>query len=131
MATSYAVEPKLLTQYRRCAYVSSVDEYARVTMDVSMKYRLQDHYSLLPDQGMISYDNSNIYERDMYSDAAVILELKSNIGQVPTWMLDLISLFGLKQQGFSKYMSSSQVSLLEDGQCYMSGDRKSQHFSYG
>lgn len=36
----------------------------------------------------------------MFSDAAVILELKSNIAQVPTWMLDLIACFDLKQQGF-------------------------------
>ena len=48
MATSYAIEPKLLTQYRRRAFSSSVDEYARVTLDVSMKYRVQDHFSLAP-----------------------------------------------------------------------------------
>ena len=128
MATSYAIEPKLLTQYMRCAYVSNVDEYARVTLDINMKYRTQDHYSFVTDHDMISYDNETIYARDMYSDASVILELKSNIGQVPTWMLDLISTFELKQQGFSKYMSSFMVSHLEDGLSYMPADRVSKYF---
>lgn len=123
MAISYAIEPRLLTQYRRCAYVSCVDEYARVTLDIDMKYRVQDHFGMVADNDMINYDNETIYARDMFSDAAVILELKSNIGQVPTWMLDLISTFDLKQQGFSKYKSSFLVSHLEDGLSYMSGDR--------
>lgn len=130
LATTYAIEPKLLTQYRRCAYVSSVDDYARVTLDVDMKYRLQDHYSLVGGDGMINYDNETIYARDMFTDGVVILELKSNIGQVPTWMLDLISTFDLKQQGFSKYMSSYLVSHLEDGLSYMGGDRQVTQFGF-
>ena len=128
MATSYAIEPKLLTQYKRCAYVSTVDEYARVTLDINMKYRNQDHYSFATDHDMVSYDNETIYARDMYSDASVILELKCNIGQVPTWMLDLIATFDLKQQGFSKYMSSFMVSHLDDGLIYMPADRISTYY---
>jgi len=124
LATSYAIEPRLLTCYRRRAYFSMVNDYARVTMDVGMKYRVQEHYDLDSSSGMISYDNETIYERDMFSEAAVILELKSNIGQIPVWMLDLISTFNLKQQGFSKYLSSSMVSLQDDGYRYMDGDRK-------
>lgn len=124
LATSYAVEPKILTCYRRRAFFSTVNEYARVTMDIGMKYRLQQHYRFDAGGDMISYDNETIYERDMYSDAAVILELKSNIGQIPLWMIDLIARFDLKQQGFSKYMSSSLVSLLDDGNRYMNHDRK-------
>lgn len=131
LATSYAIEPKLLTQYQRRAYVSTIDNYARVTMDVSMKYRVQDHYSLKSDETMISYDNETIYAREMYTDAVVVLELKSDIGRVPTWMIDLIASFDLKQQGFSKYMSSFLVSHQDDGIAYMSGDRMSQHYTYG
>ncbi|MBT8434903.1 MAG: polyphosphate polymerase domain-containing protein [Gammaproteobacteria bacterium] len=131
LATSYAIEPKLLTQYRRRAYVSTIDQYARVTLDASMKYRAQNHFSLVSDENMVSYDNETIYTRDMVSDAAVVLELKCDVGQVPTWMLDLISTFDLKQQGFSKYMSSFLVSHLDDGIAYMSGDRMSRHYAYG
>ena len=131
LAHSYAIEPKLLTQYRRRAYASVVDVYARVTLDVSMKYRQQDHFSLASNSDMTSYDNETIYARDMFTDAAVILELKCNVGEVPTWMIDLISTFGLKQQGFSKYLNSMLVARLDDGIDYMSGDRMSQHFTYG
>ncbi len=131
LAHSYAIEPKLLTQYRRRAYASVVDAYARVTLDVSMKYRLQDHHSLASNGDMISYDNETIYARDMFTDATVILELKCNVGEVPTWMIDLISTFDLKQQGFSKYLNSTLVALLDDGIDYMRGDRMSKHFAYG
>ncbi|MDC1286582.1 polyphosphate polymerase domain-containing protein [Gammaproteobacteria bacterium] len=131
LAHSYAIEPKLLTQYRRRAYASVVDFYARATFDVSMKYRLQDHFSLASNGDMTSYDNETIYARDMFTDAAVILELKCNVGEVPTWMIDLITTFDLKQQGFSKYMNSTLVAQLDDGIDYMSGDRMSQHFANG
>lgn len=130
IATSYAIEPKLLTQYKRRAYFSTVDDYARVTLDVSMKYRVQDDYNLSSDNRMVSYDNETIYARDMVSEGAVILELKSIIGQVPMWMLDLISTFDLKQQGFSKYVNSTLVSHLENGLTYMTGDRMSLHHHY-
>jgi len=130
MAMIYAIEPKILTQYRRRAFFSTVDDYARVTMDVSMKYRIQDHYRLTPNDAMLSYDNENIYAKDSdcHNDGTVILELKCNIGQVPMWMLDLISTFELKQQGFSKYMCSSLVSHFDDGTNYMSGDRQAAYY---
>jgi len=122
LALSYDIIPQIFTQYKRKAYVSSVDEYARVTMDICMKYRIQNHYDLKPDDSMVSYDNETIYANNTRSEATVILELKCNVGQVPTWMLDLIALFELKQQGFSKYLNSSLVSLIDNGVNYMSGD---------
>jgi len=114
---------KVLTQYKRRAFFSTVDDYARVTMDVNMKYRVQNHYSLVPGSSMANYDNETIYEKNCCSGPGVILELKCNIGQVPLWMLDLISTFELQQQGFSKYLNSSLVGYLENGNDYMSGDR--------
>lgn len=130
IATAYSVEPQLLTQYTRRAYFSTVDEYARVTLDMKMKYRKQNHHSLAPGDDMISYDNETIYAKDMYSDGVVILELKSNIGEVPMWMIDLITKFELKQQGFSKYASSFLTSHFDDGLQYMTGDRISSFQSY-
>ena len=124
LATSYAIEPKLLTRYRRRAFISQVDDYARVTMDIGLKYRHQDGFDMSADHGMIGYDNQTIYARDMLVDANVILELKSNIGQVPVWMLDLIATFELKQQGFSKYLQSALADRVENGDQYMNRDRK-------
>ena len=132
LAQGYAIEPKVYTQYRRRAFFSTVDEYARVTMDRNMKYRVQEDdgglenpYNMLPDDSLTNYDNETIYATNTYSDANIILELKCNIGQVPVWMLDLIRHFQLKQVGFSKYMNSSLTSQLDNGIGYMPGDRVS------
>ncbi|CAA6827751.1 MAG: Unknown protein, partial [uncultured Thiotrichaceae bacterium] len=85
LAISYAIEPKLLTRYKRRAFFSTVDDYARVTMDASMSYRLQDDYSLSPDDTMTHYDNETIYVGNMLPEGdSVILELKCNVGEVPT-----------------------------------------------
>ncbi len=124
LAISYRIEPKILTQYRRRAFFSTVDDYARVTMDISMKYRLEDRYTLRPLDDMNSYDNQNIYTGNTFhTGESVILELKCNIGQVPMWMLDVIRYFNLKQIGFSKYMNSTLVAHEENGYDYMTGDR--------
>lgn len=125
VALSYAIEPKILTQYKRRAFVSVVDRYARATMDTNMRYKRQEICSFFTDKSMTNYDNETIYANNCSGDGTVILELKCNIGEVPTWMLDLISTFQLKQQGFSKYATSSLVCHYDDGVDYMTGDRVS------
>lgn len=132
LAISYAIEPKVFTRYKRCAFFSTVDDYARVTMDASMSYRLQDDYSLQPDDTMTYYDNETIFVGNMPPrGGSVILELKCNVGEVPTWMIDLITKFELHRQGFSKYMNSSLVSLYDNGLSYMTGDRMASYYSMG
>jgi SPX domain protein involved in polyphosphate accumulation len=126
LATSYAIEPKILTCYRRRAYFSTVDEYARVTMDIELRYRNEDQLCLVPDERMVNYDNENIFVANYQSDtASVVLELKCVMGQVPTWMLDLIMRFQLKQQGFSKYMSSMLTAYGDNSCHFMPRDRQS------
>ena len=74
---------------------------------------------------MLNYDNENIYATNQYNfdQSSVVLELKCNIGEVPMWMLDLISYFELNRIGFSKYMNSMLVSHFDNGFSYMAGDR--------
>ena len=122
LAFTYAIEPKIYTQYIRRAFFSTVNEYARVTMDRNMKFRPQnifqntgDPFDLRPDDSLTNYDNETIYMVNSWSDASVILELKCYVGQVPTWMVDLISFFELKQMAFSKFVTSSLVSHYENG----------------
>ncbi len=130
IAQSYEIEPKILIQYQRCAYFSTVDRYARVTMDCNMVYReqdpsvpMRDPYDLKSDNTFINYDNETIYAKDTYSDANVILELKCDIGYVPTWMIDLVAHFELNQVGFSKYLNASLVAKNDNGNNFMMHDR--------
>lgn len=126
LATSYAIEPKVFTQYRRRAFFSTIDAYTRITMDRAMKYRRQlpsvcdDAYSLRPRGGLINYDNATIYTDQAVSAENVVLEIKCSVGFVPVWVVSLIQRFQLKQVGFSKYMNSALVSAYDDGERYMS-----------
>jgi VTC domain len=125
LATTYAIEPKILTTYRRRAFFSTIDEYSRVTMDAHMKYRVQDNYDLDHSYGMIHYDNETIYDIYGKSGASVVLELKCLVGEVPCWMLDLIRRFELQHTGFSKYASATLVSHFDNGDWFMPFDRES------
>jgi VTC domain len=98
----YDVSPKILTRYRRIAYMSIIDSYARVTFDVDLQYQEEKNYNLTPDsRAMTHYDNPLRF----HSGCNVILELKCDT-QVPLWMIDLIRRFNLQRSGFSKYCSS-------------------------
>jgi SPX domain protein involved in polyphosphate accumulation len=125
LAISYAIEPKILTRYRRRAFFSTVDNYARVTMDINMQCRPEDRYTLVVGDNMFNYDNETIYATNTYSDANVVLELKCNIGELPMWMLDLIQTFDLKQVGFSKYLNSTLVNYFDNDINYLDHSRMS------
>lgn len=103
LVCSYQAAPKVLTHYRRKAYISDVDDYARVTFDMNLRYQPEERLNLIPDKArMIAYDNETVFD----PDCCVILELKCYSTQVPLWMLDLIRYFDLKQGSFSKYAAS-------------------------
>ena len=129
LAESYAIEPKIFTCYRRRALFSRVDDYARVTFDVNMRFRQQDpmhaadQYSLSPDSDCLNYDAQTIFGDEVAYNANVVLELKASIGAVPVWMIDLIRRFELKQVGFSKYLNSTLAEHLDNGWHYMPADR--------
>ncbi len=129
LAIAYAIEPKVFTCYRRRAFVSQVDAYARVTMDIDMRYRVQERlhsvspFSLQPDAQCQNYDLQTIYSDEANDPANVVLELKAEVGAVPLWMLELIRRFELKQIGFSKYMQSSLNHRWDSNDVYMSMDR--------
>lgn len=111
LAASYALAPKVLTQYRRRAFVSVVDEYVRVTMDIDMRSYYQEEYNLVPDsRRMVPYDDETIYDWGGDPGNNVILEIKCYPNQVPTWILALIQNFQLNRRSFSKYVNSLLVS---------------------
>ncbi len=129
LATAYAIEPKVFTCYRRRAFISRLDDYARVTFDIDMRFRAQEclysaePFSLQPDANCQNYDAQTIYTDEASDPANVVLELKAEIGSIPVWMLELIRRFELKQVGFSKYMQSSLAHHWDNACDYMNRDR--------
>ncbi len=99
----YGAEPKVLVQYRRKAYFSNYDEYARVTFDIGLRsMEATDSYLPHPvEHQMLHADYENVFD----TGTNVILELKCYTAFVPLWMMDLIRTFNLKQRGFSKYQT--------------------------
>ena len=116
---TYNVTPKILTQYIRKAWVSDVDDYARVTFDIDLKYMEEDNWNLIPNPDRLSnYDNVTAFD----SGCSVVLELKCYTSAVPYWMIDLIREFSLKRRSFSKYLSGAKE--LFGHHRYFTGDRK-------
>lgn len=102
MIYSYNASPKVLTQYIRKAWVSDVDDYARVTFDMELKYAPETEYNLTPNEdAMVSCDPETVFD----SGCSVILELKCYSAFVPLWMIDLIKYFDLQRRSFSKYLT--------------------------
>lgn len=100
LVNTYNASPKVLVQYRRKAFISDIDEYARVTFDIELRYMPEQGYNPIPvERDMISCDSETCFD----PGCNVILELKCYTSYVPLWMIDLIRVFNLKQRGFSKY----------------------------
>ncbi|MBI9093003.1 MAG: polyphosphate polymerase domain-containing protein [Desulfobacterium sp.] len=104
MVYTYNATPKILTQYLRKAWISDVDDYARLTFDVDLRFRQETGYRPVPNQGeMVSCDHTLAFD----PGCAVILELKCYTSRVPLWMIDLIRFFNLERRSFSKYLTGA------------------------
>lgn len=92
--------PVVMTSYRRKAYFSLRDEYARVTFDIGLRSMAQSEYRPLSLEGCLApSDLETLFDEN----TSVILELKCYSRYVPLWMVDLIRAFQLRRRGFSKY----------------------------
>lgn len=103
MLDTYNASPKILTQYRRKAYLSEIDNYARVTFDRDLRYQYEEEFNLIPDESKIChYDHEDYF---YHPERNVILELKAE-KKIPYWMIQLIKVFDLQRTSFSKYCSA-------------------------
>ena len=109
MHHTYNAEPKVLIQYKRKAYISDVEEYARVTFDIRLRSMKQTGYDPLPhEEEMQNSDVQTLFD----ASTSVILELKCYTSYVPLWMIDCIRTFQLQRRGFSKYMMGIRQNLM-------------------
>ena len=103
MVHMYGANPTILTQYRRKAYLSTVDDYARVTFDRFMRYRPEPEYNVHPtESSMLNYDHAETFG---HPGTNVVLELKCE-RKIPMWIVDLIRRFNLTRGAFSKFEGS-------------------------
>lgn len=109
MKLTYNVQPVILTQYRRKAYLSELDDYARVTFDRDLRYQEINSWCLQPNEkSMCHYDHLDSFEN---TGENVVLELKCE-KKIPMWMVDLIRTFNLDRGSFSKFGNSLTSSLI-------------------
>jgi len=97
---SFGAQPTLLANYRREAYVSTVDDYARVTFDRRLRYQPCSHWELLGAAQSWSAQDDVLATRGTAD--GLVLELKATRA-VPLWMSALVRRFDLMRCGFSKY----------------------------
>jgi hypothetical protein len=116
----FQAQPILHVRYIREPYVSTFENYGRVTFDRCLTYRLaHGSFELNPDSDMSCYDDCETAA--VHSDESpVILEIKTET-LVPRWVIQLIQRFDLNQRGFSKYCYAIDNTLL----AATMGDRQS------
>lgn len=108
----HRAEPKVLIRYEREAWVSLVNPYARVTFDYNLTFQAMEDWNV---------DGDDVLNRpidDPKSMSAlgsnVILELKFEEGEAPSWMMVIVQQLGLHRVGFSKYCTGVEHALLRD-----------------
>lgn len=103
LAHAYNAAPVAMTSYRRKAYFSHCDEYARVTFDAALRFMPQREYRPLEVSELLAPSDQETWFDE---GTSVILELKCHSRQVPLWMVDMIRRFQLRRRGFSKYSAA-------------------------
>lgn len=96
----YLLRPTVLVRYEREAYVSVVDDYARVTFDRNVVCQAHPAFDFEADPcAWLSIDHPGALKRVHHG---VVLELKCTL-DAPRWMTRLVETLGLRRMGVSKY----------------------------
>ncbi len=105
-------EPRLLVRYRREAWASVIDDYARVTFDSAIEYQPWDEASFdgsagawlpLDDVVTANLARSGIVLELKFDAAGRFGDDDRSSGRAPPWMISLVRRFDLLRRGFSKY----------------------------
>lgn len=97
-----AARPTIIVRYKREAWMSLVDDYARVTFDREIRGHLADpqRWTFVSDRGWRGCDDPQSQRGG--NEALTLLEMKFTT-RVPTWMVGLVENLGLERRSFSKY----------------------------
>lgn len=103
------IRPKMLVEYDREAYESTIDEYARLTFDRRVRCQPMTELSLEADpKRWRPVDNP---AKTRTNEPICVLELKFE-NDPPTWMVKLVKRLDLIRFAFSKYCYSIDAQLL-------------------
>ena len=93
--------------YRREAWISQIDSYARVTFDRAITAASARGSASLevPSEDWTAIDGA---DKCHFHTSPTVLELKCE-AYVPTWMMDLVRHFGLQEMSYSKYCHGVEV----------------------
>jgi len=100
---SYHLSPKMLVEYDRAAYVSKLDDYARVTFDRHIRCQIQEELSI--DAPAWKWRVVDHPKRICALEPLCVLELKFG-ALVPRWMAIFVQNFEIIRYSFSKYCYS-------------------------
>ena len=108
----HQARPTLLCRYDREAWVSDIDDYARLTFDFALCHQPVEAYRLAGDPSCWrAADDPSITRTGRLSP--IILELKF-AQRAPGWMQQLVRRFDLTRRGFSKYCAGVEQLFLTD-----------------
>lgn len=109
LAQTYHLRPRVLVEYDREAYVSVVDNYARLTFDRRVVCQARDTLDFEANPGRWRAVDHPAKTRT--PEAVCVLELKFE-RVTPRWMVDLVKRLELVRLSFSKYCYSVDALLL-------------------
>jgi len=106
-AVGWNASPAILTQYRRMAWFGLLEDYTRITVDTSLRWREERgfDFSVTPSD-MRPSDTPEFFLPGRHA----ILELKCPRESVPLWMLDLIRMLEIDRSSYSKYIAAAKES---------------------
>lgn len=105
----YRLVPQVLVEYRREAYESRWDEYARISIDTQIRCQREAQLDLRGSRSWRPIDHPLLTWTDR---STCVVELKW-AEVAPRWMIDLVHRLDLMRHSFSKYCFS-MLSLAED-----------------
>ncbi len=105
----YHLRPRLMVEYDREAYESTIDEYARVTFDRRIVCQVKETYGNDVDTRRWRHVDHPAQTRTV--ENVCVLELKFE-RRPPRWMMNLIQSLDLVRMSFSKYCYGIVAQLL-------------------
>lgn len=117
MSHTYNVQPTVLTQHRRKAYLSVEGDSARVTFDRDLRFQETNEWIVDPGKQHLNYYGfPEWYEN---SSQSVVLELKCE-KKIPMWLVEMIRHFNLNHASFSKY-GNTMLTLNTNSDIFVAG----------